>query len=81
MDIVLGNSKKSSNLEYRKFMTKNANKLMYENKKVYEKQSNQYIKEPLPQEVKSYPYLYHGVTDNSTPYGFENSDMKSKYFM
>ena len=49
---------------------------MYENKKAYEKQSNQHIKEPLPQEVKSYPYLYHGVTDNS-PYGFENSDMKS----
>ena len=80
MDIVLSKSNKPSNLEYRKYMTKNANKLMYENEKIYEKQSNQYIKEQLPQEIKSYPYLYHGVTDNSRPYGFENSDMKMKYF-
>lgn len=76
-----------SNWEYRKYLTENAKKIMEYN---FRESSNDtgYYKRPIDipsiqtNEVRGFhntPYVYPSNLDNSKPFGYSSSDLKSLY--
>ena len=76
----------SNNEEYRRFMTKNALKIMKQNQVSQLVESNTYLPindpnnfvlKPVPD--KNHPHLYDSVMDQMHPYGYETNPVKSQY--
>lgn len=67
-----------SNFEYRMFLTNNANKIMQTNKKEACNMCGvcQY---GYPLQMNNGKYLFKSIQDNTTPYGYENSNLKNEY--
>lgn len=67
-----------NNYSYRQWLIKNANYIMNENNKIACSECNECIKSAA-QQPKSQKYLFKNCSDNSTPYGYETSDLKNIY--
>lgn len=71
-----------SNWSYRKFLTENADNIIRQNQSTAcddccvcpAKFGN-----PINQPSNNTPFLYQSCTDNSQPFGYENSDLKNLY--
>jgi hypothetical protein len=68
----------SSNWQYRKYLTQNANRIMKTN---FDEASNDigYVKRDYEPNQPSNPFLYKSFLDNSRPFGYETSDLKETY--
>ena len=68
----------SSNWQYRKYLTHNANQIMKIN---YDDACNDvgYIKRDYEPRNTTNPFLYKSYLDNSKPFGYETSDLKETY--
>lgn len=69
----------TSNWEYRKFLTQNADKIMNNN---FVSACDECCSIPMLKQnnnTSNSPFLYKSCLDISTPYGYENSDLKNLY--
>lgn len=70
----------TSNWQYRKFLQNNADEIIKRNQ---EEACDQCCSCPARygdnQPISNSPFLYQSCTDSSTPYGYENSDLKNIY--
>lgn len=67
-----------TNFDYRQYLTRNANKIMNQNKQSSCNMCGvcQY---GYPLHVQNDKYLFKSIQDNNQPYGYENSDLKNEY--
>ena len=67
-----------TNQSYRNYLVNNANSIMHVNlNKACEQLCGcAYASEQSPRDVK---YIYKSQSDNTTPYGYEHSDLKNNY--
>ena len=82
-------NKIQSNWEYRRYLTNNAENIMKQNSAsscdqccgcpaVY-RNANEALSEEKIQTQNNEPFLFKSCTDNSMPFGYENSDLKQIY--
>lgn len=71
----------TSNYEYRQYLTQNADSIMEENRQNVCNDSGicVFSQTGFKQRNKEGKYLYSGHSDTTRPYGYEDSNMKSKY--
>lgn len=70
----------TSNWQYRKYLTENAEKIIKNNQIAAcdECCSIPVVKQPIHNQQNN-PYLYQSCIDNTQPFGYENSDLKNLY--
>lgn len=67
-----------SNYEYRQFMIKNGISIMNRNSKLFCGENAECLHK-CSNPSSSGKYLFKNLQDNSTPYGYESSDLKNLY--
>lgn len=69
-----------NNEEYRQFLNRNADRIMKQNKVMFESQSYVY-ESPDNTSLKNdnTPYLFTGINDKSKPNGYETNAVKNQY--
>lgn len=85
-DAVINNTLKTqagikSNYDYRAYLTKHGKEIMEYNTMLAcsEMSGKPYYTTPSSQNTPHVPYTFNCPTDNSQPYGYENSDLKNLY--
>lgn len=70
-----------SNSEYRNYLQKNADVIIKQNQTYSNANVNtqNYIPHSAPNTNELGPYLFKSSDDNTTPFGYNNSDLKSMY--
>jgi hypothetical protein len=70
----------TSNWQYRKFLVENAETIIKNNQVAA---CDECCSIPVMRQIggqqQNSPYLYHSCSDNSQPFGYENSDLKNLY--
>jgi len=78
------NNQNKTNREYRQFLIENTNSIMKTNCESLQRESLQHTSLQHQRlegstQSKAYPYLFNGINDNKTPYGYETSQPKQNY--
>ena len=68
-----------NNYQYRQWLISNGNAVQRQNKKAACNECSQCVQEAA-QAPPQQKYLFKNCADNSTPYGYEGSDLKNLYF-
>lgn len=70
-----------SNSEYRKYLQKNADLIIKQNQEFSNSKVNtqNFVPHSSPNTNELGPYLFKSSEDNTTPFGYSNSDLKSMY--
>ena len=70
----------TSNWQYRKFLVENADKIIKNNQvAACDECCSIPAMNQMGQHQQNTPYLYQSCSDNSQPFGYENSDLKNLY--
>ena len=67
-----------NNYNYRQWLIHNGNTIVKKNRKAACNECSECVKSAA-QAPKTQKYLFQGCADNSTPYGYETSDLKNIY--
>lgn len=80
-DQVMQREKIMSNAEYRDYLQKNADVIIKKNQVNSNAKVNtqNFVPHSAPNTNELGPYLFKSSDDNTTPFGYNNSDLKSMY--
>ena len=76
---IIKNNNITTNAQYRNFLTNNANNIIYQNQIEACDQCGNCINQIKGTNRNNTPFLYSSPFDKSTPFGYEESDLKNVY--